>query len=480
MDVLGAVTGTLGVLSLFSSCLEVFKYVQHGRNFGEEYDRRLDMFVAAKHRLLRWGESVAIHQNSRLQSSTEYNMEPVFRALRQLEQLFKKVKNCLEQYEIPAPTNQELTVVPSRHAPPSSLFSTFEKWSKLRKGQAQQRQKQTKMLKKAKWAILDAENFDSLLEKISFFLDFLESEERHLGAFSADHPTHLRVHCQWRHHTLEDPIQSALDEDSAAYEIHGRRFSAGGVVVSQPAPQPYFRSTQGVSSARHGFFNSNFDWGNSRISDTSSSQTPTGTLTDPTPVEDQVREEADYDFGMEQAGLPSSSRRVSSVELEVHQYRLGGTASHTFGRPRLSSADTISTAPPSSDWARRRDDFQLPMQPRRSTWVAPTAAVCTSEGFSSEVLCPVLEGANYFSSAVDGSRVAYLTSSTVHLFDTSQSSPLEAVTRYPLERRTWTGVAIAGSYLAVWRQPTSSAESLVGGDDRIMATGRQCTVKCWY
>jgi hypothetical protein len=100
------------------------------------------------------------------------------------------------------------------------------------------------------------------------------------------------------------------------------------------------------------------------------------------------------------------------------------------------------------------------------------------------VVSPVLESGRCLSSAVDGSQVALLTGSAVHIFDTSQCSlscpTLEAVNSYPLGRDTWTGVAIAGSYLAVWGESTMSGQSLVGGKDYVVSTWGRYTIKKCY
>jgi hypothetical protein len=112
------------------------------------------------------------------------------------------------------------------------------------------------------------------------------------------------------------------------------------------------------------------------------------------------------------------------------------------------------------DRVRRHNSSPMFNQQKNSTWAPSLASISsgTVEVFSSHSLNPNLGRRKCLASALDRSQLAILTSFDtsfeVCLFDTSQSplpgQQLEALGRHPLERGTWTGVAIAGSYLAAW------------------------------
>ena len=205
----------LNVVGVFNSCLEVFKFIQKGRKFGEEYEERLAKFEAAKHRLLSWGDRVAINQNTSLQPNFEYDVEPVFSALRQLEQLFRKVQKCLEKYETQVRASEKAHADRQPSQPLLSM-GIFEEWSKSRKDQAQQREKHTKIIKKAQF-VLDAETLDNLFASIEYFLEFLDSEERHRRVISVDHASY---NMEWRYPSYGGQVYPPLEDlstDDARY-----------------------------------------------------------------------------------------------------------------------------------------------------------------------------------------------------------------------------------------------------------------------
>jgi Prion-inhibition and propagation len=448
----------LNVVGVFNSCLEVFRFVQKGRKFGEEYEERLAKFEAAKHRLLSWGDRVAITQDTLLQPNFEYDVEPVFSALRQLEQLFRKVQKCLEKYEIQVHASEEELALASAHAdrqssqPFGSLLSNgiFEEWSKSRKDQAQQREKQTKIIQKAKF-VLDAETLDNLFGTIEYFLEFLDSEERHRSVISVDHASHDG---QWRYPSYGGQVCSP-PEDLSTDDALCRRISAPAGAVSQLALRSGSISTQSASSGRQSHFRDNFNWRVSSASDASSFSEPSRTLSEPPPFEDtcKVWREPEFDEKREQTDHSPMRRQLSNLELSAQQCTTA----------EIASADTsISafTGPPSLDRARRHNSFPMFNQQKNSTWAPSLASISsgTVEVFSSHSLNPNLGRRKCLASALDRSQLAILTSFDtsfeVCLFDTSQSplpgQQLEALGRHPLERGTWTGVAIAGSYLAAW------------------------------
>jgi len=440
-------TPGLNVVGVFNSCLEVFKFIQKGRKFGEEYEERLDKFEAAKHRLLSWGDRVAITQDTLLQSNFEYDVEPVFIALRRLEQLFTKVQTCLKKYE------KEVQASEDRQSsqPFGSALSNgiFEEWSKKRQDESQQRNRQTSITQKAQF-VLDAPTLDDLFNKIEYFLHFLESEERHRSIISVDHAS---FDWQWRHTGNGSQVFSPQNNLSSD-DTHRRRISAPAGTVSQFALRSGSISTQ-ASSARESNPQDNSNLRFSSASDISSFSEPSRTLSEPSAFEDtcKVWQEPDFDEEREQTEHSVMSRPLSNLELSIQQRTTGETAS-------ADRSISAVTAPPLLDPSRRHNSLPI-FKPQRHLSLTPSLASMSSstvERFSNRSLNLNLDGRKCLASSLDGSQLAILTSLNagfeVYIFDTNESplpgQQLEPLGRHSLERGTWTGVAIAGSYLAAW------------------------------
>jgi hypothetical protein len=478
----------LNVVGVFNSCLEVFRFIQKGRQFGEEYELRLAKFEAAKHRLLSWGDRVDITHDTLLQANFEHDVEPVFSALWQLEQLFRKVQNCLEKYEIQVRQSEELALV-SAHADrqssqPLLSMGIFEEWSKSRKDQAQQRVKQTKIIQKAQF-VLDAKTLDNLFVEIGHFLDFLESEERHRhrSAISVDHASYDG---QSRYLSYGGQIYLPPEDLSANY-ARDRQISAPTEAVSQLALRSgstiSTETPQSASSGRSSHFRDNSNCRISGASDASwpsSYSEPPRTLSEPprTPLEDtcKVWRETRFDERREQTEHSTMNRKFSNPER---------SAQRSTTAEILSANTSISAFTPPASLARAGRHHSFPMfnQQEHPTWPSSLASISsgTVEGYSTRSLNVNLDGRKCLASALDGSQLAILTHFDtifeVYFFDTNQSPipghELEARGYHTLEKGTWTGVAIAGSYLAAW------GEKVVGfkiAHRNVLASDYDCSV----
>lgn len=449
----------LNVVGVFNSCLDVFKFIQKGRKFGEEYEERLAKFEAAKHRLLSWGDRVDITHDTLLQANFEHNIEPVLSALWQLEQLFRKVQNCLEKYEIQVRQTEELALA-SAHAnrqssQPLLSIGIFEEWSKSRKDQAEQRVKQTNIIQKAQF-VLDAETLDNLFVKIGHFLDFLDSEERHRSAISVDHTSYDG---QWRYPSYGGQIYLSPEDLSADDAHHRRRISAPAGTVSQRALRPGSISTQTSQSASSGHPSHFRDNSNCRISNASDASWPSSfsepsrTLSEPLEDTCKVWQETEFDERREQTEHSTMNRQFSYPERSAQQCTTTEIVSANMGINAF-------TTPPSLAKAGRHNTFPMFNQQEHPTWAPSLGSISsgTVEGFSTRSLNLNFDGRRCLASALDRSQLAILTRFDtifeVYLFDTNQSPvpghELEALGHHRLETGKWTGVSIAGSYLAAW------------------------------
>jgi hypothetical protein len=462
----------LNVVGVFNNCLEVFKFIQKGRKFGEEYEERLAKFEAAKHRLLSWGDRVAITQDTLQQANFEYDVEPVFSALRQLEQLFRKVQKCLEKYETQVRASEKAHADRQSSQPLLSM-GIFEEWSKSRKDQARQREKHTNIIQKAQF-VLDAETLDNLFAKIEYFLKFLDSEERHRRVISVDRASY---NMEWRYHSYGDQVYSPLEDLSTDDARYGQ-ISAPAGPISQLALRPGSISTQSASSAGPSHFRDNLNWRVSNASDASSFSVPSRTLSEPPPFEDtcKVWQDTEFNERREQTEHPPLNRQFSNPERSAQQRTT----------IEIASADTsISavTASPLLERTRRYNSYPLFNQQEQPTWDSSLAPISsgTIEGVSTRSLNLNLDGRRCLGSALDRSQLAILTRFEtifeVYLFDTNQSPvtghELEALGHHTLEGGTWTGVAIAGSYLAAWGEKVVGSKT---GHRKVLASDYVCSV----
>jgi len=89
-ELFGTVAGTLSVAALFNHCVDCFEYVQLGRRFGRDYERCQLKVKIAQTRLSRWGQEVAIHEDTRFAatSPTDAPTQDVQSILEEIEKLF--------------------------------------------------------------------------------------------------------------------------------------------------------------------------------------------------------------------------------------------------------------------------------------------------------------------------------------------------------------------------------------------------------
>ena len=62
----GIVAGAAGIAVAFSACVECFEYIQLGRHFGRDFQTNQIILDCARLRLTRWGVSVIIYNDPKL------------------------------------------------------------------------------------------------------------------------------------------------------------------------------------------------------------------------------------------------------------------------------------------------------------------------------------------------------------------------------------------------------------------------------
>lgn len=179
-EAFSTLAGGLGILGLFNNCVELFEHIQLGRHFGNDfqtYQLKLDLYQA---RLLRWGTSININQVQQFANGNPEDIpEDQKKRLQLLAVTLDALKTHFEQAEkkskgyanIAQLTSDASALVPygeeQLEMPVRGLHTMFKKL-------ALKSQKETSILKKAKWALYDVKQFENLVSDISDFVQSLE------------------------------------------------------------------------------------------------------------------------------------------------------------------------------------------------------------------------------------------------------------------------------------------------------------------
>src|ERR1700733_6721727 len=103
-EIFGIVASSLGIAALFNNCVDCFEYIQLGRHLGRDYERCQLKLDIAKTRLGRWGQAVAINDDSRFASnlSSDTQIQLVRSILEEIMLLFQMAQKTAKRYEISA------------------------------------------------------------------------------------------------------------------------------------------------------------------------------------------------------------------------------------------------------------------------------------------------------------------------------------------------------------------------------------------
>ncbi|KAI0387783.1 prion-inhibition and propagation-domain-containing protein [Hypomontagnella monticulosa] len=168
-EIFGVVVSTLSVATLFDNCVDCFRYIQLGRNFGRDFERCQLKLDIAMTRLSRWGQAVGINENPLFKENSSNQISQQVQAiLEEIEQLFHSICKSSKRYEITAKPGN-LTYLEPENMQPAALrlhkrLHLIASW----------RQRQTSLPKKITWALYDASEFDKYIGHLTGFVDDLE------------------------------------------------------------------------------------------------------------------------------------------------------------------------------------------------------------------------------------------------------------------------------------------------------------------
>ena len=169
-DIAGLIVGGVALAGLFSSCIECFEYIQLGRNFGTDFQRKLLRLDLAKLKLLHWGTSVRVSENSRL-SDTRYPVVNI--SAEDAERVKTFLGGILTAFsdaeEISRKFAGETLLHIGNENEETSLRTLHDRMRNL----AHKHQKNISLKRKTAWAVHDSDKFDELIHFVGEMIDGL-------------------------------------------------------------------------------------------------------------------------------------------------------------------------------------------------------------------------------------------------------------------------------------------------------------------
>lgn len=170
MEVGGLAVGVVALAGLFNNALDSFEYIQLGQNFGTNFQTSLLQLDIARLQLSRWGQAVGLNgdleelqslQKAKVQEEDISKAESV---LGQIMELFARAEKISAKYKHFVETdNPTLAVLDVQTDMDDIGRSLHEKIRKL----CIERQKNTSLRRKVKWALYEEKHFKSLIENIN-------------------------------------------------------------------------------------------------------------------------------------------------------------------------------------------------------------------------------------------------------------------------------------------------------------------------
>ncbi|KAA8571136.1 hypothetical protein EYC84_000481 [Monilinia fructicola] len=166
-------TGVVGLVSVVTSCIELTKTIQLGRNFANDldtYELRLDLM---KCRFSVCCESIVQYCNTNGESTIIESATCVFD---KVQSLFKQAQEKSDAFRKGAQSKDSLKLATS-----SDEISLSQKarhcWNTIQNKNQEETKKIQKMLKtkdKIRWAVYEKETFNKLVEDITILVDGME------------------------------------------------------------------------------------------------------------------------------------------------------------------------------------------------------------------------------------------------------------------------------------------------------------------
>jgi hypothetical protein len=169
LETVGAVTGSLSTITLFTGVVDCFRYVQLGRHFADDYGKYRLQLDILELRMSRWGEAVGIHDDPLFASPNDKRGRLVLEILSQIKATFANADKTSQRYESQVDPGSD-----SGFCQPSDMDAAFGAHHDRFQQIVEKRQKETSFRKKFTWAIHHRSALDSMVNDLRDLASNLE------------------------------------------------------------------------------------------------------------------------------------------------------------------------------------------------------------------------------------------------------------------------------------------------------------------
>lgn len=168
----------IGIVTLFSTCMQCFECVQYGKKFGDSMQEYKLKLALAKLSLQRWADSIGMDLNmtgeeaprdTPLASLSIEEGTAVRTLLGQIQNAFLEVEQLSKKYEAKHPDPADLKVI----GPIDDLSTDLGKLALNARARSQKCQKSANPLQKTRYAIFERPKFTRLITTIAEHIEAL-------------------------------------------------------------------------------------------------------------------------------------------------------------------------------------------------------------------------------------------------------------------------------------------------------------------
>ncbi|KAI7385425.1 hypothetical protein KC336_g17967 [Hortaea werneckii] len=189
----GLAIGVIALASLFNTCLELFDYIEAGRDFLDDFNLACTKISALHRRLQIWGSVVRLgnqgNEHCALQDDT--GRTAIDACLRELDAVLRRTEKLKKRYEVNA-------IVPCQTHVDTGRIAA---WS-------------ANLRRRTTWSIRDKARLDKFVRDIEFLVEHLEK--------IADPFSMSKKHRQCQQKTTEFVVEELVDEVEKTALIGGR------------------------------------------------------------------------------------------------------------------------------------------------------------------------------------------------------------------------------------------------------------------
>lgn len=167
-EVFGVVSGAIGIISAFKTCVDCFDYIQLARSFGSKFQTDLLTLSLLQLRLSRWGEAVDIYHDPNLgnPNATRQELQLARYTMNQILLVLDESRKTSEKFR----GNGGDTSVITTDDLDRNAAAAYQRIKAL----AASRQKSATLTKLTSWALYHRNHFSRLIQDITQLLDNLE------------------------------------------------------------------------------------------------------------------------------------------------------------------------------------------------------------------------------------------------------------------------------------------------------------------